>query len=254
MASFWDFIPAIIGAAATVYGAVEKSSADKTAASEETAAQTAATAAQVQGYNNAAAVTATNQAAASPGLMADQAIIARGTALTPAQEQAVADANTQSISALNGTGLRGSAQAVAATVANTTNRNTATFEQNNQNNVNTAAGQLTGQYFQAGNNLASDASQIGNVTSQGLVNTGNIEGSNTVGQGNLVGNAIGAVGATVANVGKSALVQSNLNSTPTATTTATAPGSTTNLNYNALGQPVAAPSQYTNPNSNGGGA
>jgi hypothetical protein len=254
MASFWDFIPAIIMAGATIYGAEQKSSADSTAAAEETAAQTAATAAQVQGINNAAAVTATNQAAASPGLMADQAIIARGTALTPAQQQAVNDANVQSISALNGTGLRGSAQATAATVANTTARNTATFEQQNQNNANAAAGQLTGQYFQAGNNLAQDASNVGTVTSQGLVSTGNIEGSNTVGQGNLIGNAIGAVGATVANIGKSNIVNSNLNSTPTATTTATAPGQQTSLNYNALGQPVAAPSQYTNPNQNGGGA
>lgn len=231
MAGFWDFLPTILQVGATLYGVKEASDANTKAANTLAQAQQAGTAAQVTANNNAAAVEAANQAAASPGLIADQAIINRGTALTPAQQQAVTDANTTAINAMNGTGLRGSARAVAATVADTTNRNTATFEQQNQNNVNNAAGQLTGNYFASGNNLANNAVNTGTAISNGLINTGTIAGANDIGQGKLAGQAIGDIGATAANTIKSGIVQNNLGSGPATTNPVT-------------GAPMAAPSSY----------
>ncbi len=70
MDSFWDFIPTILQVGATIYGASQKSAADNKAASTLTAANQAGTAAQIAGLNTAAGVTAGNQAAASPGLVA----------------------------------------------------------------------------------------------------------------------------------------------------------------------------------------
>lgn len=238
MAGFWDFLPTILQVGATLYGVKEASTANNKAAETLAQAQQAGTAAQVTALNNAAQVTAANQAAASPGLMADQAIINRGTALTPAQQQAVADSRTTAINALNGTGLRGSARAVDATIADTDQRAQDTFMQQNQNNVNTAAGNLTGQYFSAGNNLATNATNTGAAISSGLINTGTIAGANDIGQGKLAGQAIGDVGATAANTIKSGIVSNNLGSGPNTTNPIT-------------GQAVAAPSSYgqVNPNS-----
>ena len=229
MAGFWDFLPTILSIGSTIYGTTQKSKADNAAAATAATAQANAVAAEKAGLATAAQVTAGNQAAASPGLVADQAIINRGVALTPAQQQAVTDANTTAINSLGG--LRGSARATSAVIADTTARNTATFEQQNQNNVNTAAGQLTPQYFGAGNNLAANAVAGGQVASSGLVNTGNVVGNNQIGQGALAGQAIGDIGATVANVAKNNIVQSNLNPntvSPITGASISAPSSTAN--------------------------
>src|ERR1035437_3925853 len=251
MASYWDFIPAALSLASTIYGTKQKSAADAQAAATAATAQANAVKAEQMGLATAAQVTGQNQGAASPGLLADQAIIARGTALTPAQQQAVTDANTTAINAMNGTGLRGSARATSAVIADTTARNTATFEQQNQNNANTAAGQLTPQYFAAGNSLAGNAVASGTSGSQGLVNTGNIAGNTQITQGALQGQAIGDIGATAANLYKSNIVQDNLGVTKD--TAAPAPTATpaaglqtqAGLNYNAItGAPKAAPTQY----------
>lgn len=233
MAGFWDFLPAIITAGATIYGTKQASAANNKAAETLTTAQKAGTAAQVAGLDTAKQVTQADQGAASPGLLAEQAIINRGTALTPQQEQAVADSRTTAINSLNGTGLRGSARATSATIADTDNRVRDNFMQQNQNNANTAAGALTGQYFNAGNNLATNATNTGQAVSQGLVNTGTITGSNEIGQGKLAGQAIGDVGATVANTVKNGIVQSNL-TPPTASSYSHVGDSTTFNNGNTV--------------------
>ncbi len=210
MAGFWDFLPTALQVAATIYGTKQASDANNKATQTLTEAQRAGTAAQVAGLNTAKQITQQNQGAASPGLMAEQAIVNRGSTLTPAQEIAVEDSRTQAINALNGTGLRGSARATSATIADTDRRVRDEFMQQNQNNANTAAGALSGQYFQAGNNLATNATNTGAVISQGLTNTGDVQGSNDIGQGKLAGQAIGDVGATIANTLKNNIVQKNL--------------------------------------------
>lgn len=232
MAGFWDFLPTILQVGATIYGTAQASSANNKAASTLAAAQKAGTAAEVAGLNTAQQVTAANQSAASPGLLAEQAIVNRGTDLTPAQEQAVADSRTTAINALNGTGLRGSARATSATIADTDQRERDNFMQQNQNNANTAAGALTGDYFQAGNNLATNATNTGQAISQGLINTGTIQGSNDIGQGKLTGQAIGDVGATVANTVKSGIVQNNLGQTQVPAASTVAPSSYNQIVWN----------------------
>ncbi len=214
MAGFWDFLPTALSVAATLYGTKQASDANNKAAQTLSAAQTAGTNAAVAGLNTAKQVTQANQGAASPGLLAEQAIVNRGTTLTPAQEQAVADSRTTAINAMNGTGLRGSARATAATIADVDKRERDNFMQQNQNNANTAAGTLTGDYFNAGNNLATNATNTGAVISQGLTNTGDVNASNQIGQGKMAGQAIGDIGATIANTVKNGIVQRNIAATP----------------------------------------
>lgn len=201
--SFWNFVkdilPTVVAAGATIYGAQQASDSNNKAAQTLTGAQTAATAAQVQGLNMAKQELDVNRRAASPGLMATQEIIARGARLTPEQELAVADSRDQALNTLKGSSLRGSAKATSAIVADTDNRTRSNFMSQNQQRADSAAQGLAGQYFGAGTNIANNASQTGNAISQGLLDTGTIQASNTIGQGALRGQTIGDVGAIIAD-------------------------------------------------------
>lgn len=199
MASFWDWVPALITAGAVVYGADKATSAQKQAAATATTAQNAATAAQLKGINVATTNDQNMQQQASPGLMANQAIIARGTALTPEQKQAVSDAQRTTIDSLNGGSLRGSARATTAAVNDINNKTTAQFMQTNQNNVDEAANALSGQYFNAGNNISNLNSQAGNTVSQGLINTGQTAVNSGLNESTIQGQAVGDVGAVIAD-------------------------------------------------------
>jgi hypothetical protein len=182
--SFWSFIPkllpALAQAGATIYGAQQASEANNKATQIMTDAQTSGNAVQVENRN-----------AASPGLLATQEIIARGAKLNPMQETAVADTRAQALNALKGSSLRGSARATSAVVADADRRSRDTFMAQNQGRADTAAMNLTPQYFAAGNNV-----------SKGLVDTGKVQADNAMGQGALRGQAIGDVGAIIANTVK----------------------------------------------------
>ena len=202
MAGFWDFIQVVAPIAATVYGAGQSSKANTQAATTMANAQQAGTDAQLKGLEMAKQELAVNRTAASPGLLAVQERINRGAALTPEQEMAVGDSRTQALNALKGSSLRGSARATSAVVSDTDQRIRNNFMTQNQNAADQAAMGLGGQYFSAGNSMANNATSAGGVISQGLVNTGNIQGANAIGQGALTGQAIGDVGAVLANAAK----------------------------------------------------
>ena len=199
MASFWDFLPTALTIGATLYGADQSSKANTQAANTMAKAQTAGTAAQVDALKLAQHELDVNRTAASPGLLATQEIINRGSRLTPEQELAVTDSRAQALNALKGSSLRGSARATSAVVSDTDQRVRNNFMSQNQNQANSAALGLGGQFFSAGQNLANTAAKTGDVISQGLVNTGDIYGANTIGQGALRGQAIGDVGAVIAD-------------------------------------------------------
>ncbi len=177
MASYWDWLPALITAGATIYGVNQKSQATNQATKQLADAN-----------NQSTQILQENRTAASPGLLATQDIIGRGSTLTPAQELAVADSRDQALNALKGSSLRGSARATSAIVADTDKRVRDNFMSQNQGQADAAATGLSGQYFGSGTQV-----------SQGLVNGGNIQAANTLGQGALQGQAIGDVGALIAD-------------------------------------------------------
>lgn len=203
--SYWDFLPTLITAGATIYGAKQASASNDRAAQQATQASKAATTAQVEGLNAARQELAVNRQAASPGLLATQEVIARGAALTPQQQQAVEDSRQQALNSIKGSSLRGSARATSAIVSDTDTRVRNAFMDQNQARADNAAQNLSTQYFGAGNSIANTAAQKGSAISQGLVDAGNIAASNTLGQGTLRGQAIGDVGSVIADQIKSSM-------------------------------------------------
>jgi hypothetical protein len=200
--SYWDFLPTVLQIGASIYGADQASKSKKQAAQIGATAEKASVDAQLKGLEMAKEQLAINRAAASPGLLATQEIINRGSTLTPEQEQAVADSRTQSLNALKGSSLRGSARATSAVVSDTDRRVRQGFMDANLNRSATAATGLAGQYFGAGDSLANAAKIGGDVVSQGLIKTGDIQGANVIGQGAVSGQAIGDVGAIIADAVK----------------------------------------------------
>lgn len=201
--SFWDFVkpmlPALVAGGVTLYGAKMATDASDKAANQVTAANNAATQAQVDALKTGQQNLEVNRNAASPGLLAMQELIARGPQLTPEQEMAVGDSRTQALNALKGSSLRGSARATAATVADVDTRTRNNFMTANQQQANTAASTLGGQYFSSGVNIANNASQQGTALSEGLMNNGTVAGANTIGKATVQGQAIGDIGATIAD-------------------------------------------------------
>lgn len=201
--SFWESILTVaIPAAATIYGASLASKSNDKAAQQMTQATQAGTDAQLQGLKIAQKNLEVNRKAASPGLLRIQEVIARGAQLTPEQELAVDDSRREALNALKGSSLRGSGRATSAIVSDVDNRTRTAFMDSNRRAADTAAAGLSGQYFGAGTNIANNATATGNAVSTGLVNTGTIQASNTLGQGALRGQAIGDVGAIIADAAK----------------------------------------------------
>jgi hypothetical protein len=131
-----------------------------------------------------------------------QGVIGRGTALTPAQQQALDDARRTTIDALQGGDLRGSAGATVAAVRDVEGRMRGDFMSQNQNRADTAATALSGQYFNQGKNSADLDLSRGATVSQGLMSNANVNAANTMGQATIKGQAIGDIGAIIADEAK----------------------------------------------------
>lgn len=204
--SFWDFIPkllpTVIAAGATVYGAKMASDAQKDARKTANVAQTKATDAQLEGIRAAEQNTQQLQSAASPGLMRIQSVIGRGEALTPEQILALNDARRTTLDTLQGGSLRGSARATVASVNDVENRMRTNMVAQNRNQADSAASSLSGQYFNAGNNISNLNRDAGNTVSQGLINTGQTDVNTGMNQGLIKGQAIGDIGAVIADAMK----------------------------------------------------
>lgn len=192
-------LPAAISAGATLYGASQASKGQNKGAEIVAQAQREATAAEQEGIHIAQANMQRQQQAASPGLMAMQGIIGRGEALTPYQEQALADARRRAVDTLQGGSVRGSARATAATVADVEGRIRGQFMEQNRNRSDQAASNLSGQYFGAGDKIANYNLGAGQSASQGLLGIGATDYANAINQGVIKGQAIGNIGAVIAD-------------------------------------------------------
>lgn len=205
--SFWDFAlklaPTVIAAGATIYGAKQASEANDKAAQTASKAQAGATAAELEAIKVAEGTMRQQQQQASPGLMRIQDVIGRSEALTPEQQIALNDARRTTVDTLAGGGLRGSARATVAAVRDVEGRMQGDMVAANRQRADQAASNLSGQYFNAGNNVANLNLATGKSVSAGLINTGDINAANTMGQANIKGQAIGDIGAVIADQIKS---------------------------------------------------
>lgn len=203
--SFWNFIKDVAPIAATIYGASQTSKASNAATQQANQANKDATQIQLKSLEDANRNLEVNRAAASPGLLRTQEIIARGSTLTPEQIMAVEDSRREGINALKGSSLRGSARATSAIVNDIDTRQRNNFMATNQSNADSAAKGLATQYFGAGADVANLQAKQGTVASQGLINSGNLIAQNTLGQAATRGNAIGDISAILTNKAKQSI-------------------------------------------------
>lgn len=222
MAGFWDdWLPTILKTAVTVYGAKTSSDTQNKAtqqANQATAAATqaitqsndAATKAYLESIAKATENAEALQGEASPGLVATQDIIGRGEELTPYQIEGLNTARRTTLDALQGGSLRGSARATAETVKDVEGTMRNQYIQQNRNRSDTAAQNLSGQYFNAGNQIANLNTQSGRIASEGLTASGtalansiNTQGQNTAtntqNQAAIKGTAIGDIASLIAD-------------------------------------------------------
>lgn len=219
--SYWNWLPQVASVAATLYGASQSQKSQEKATTAANKSTEAATQASIQAQREATAaelaklelakgVLQTQQKQASPGLVGLQTIIGRGETLTPAQELALSDARRETTNALQGSGLRGSARATAATIQDVEGRMRTGFIDANRNRSDSASSSLASQYFSAGDKTADIYGTQGQRVSQGLVNVGDLNQRNIAQQGQNVtdnilntgtikGSAIGNIGAVIAD-------------------------------------------------------
>ena len=194
MASYWDWLPAVIGAGATIYGASVASKArDRATQQANIATQQStqaivdsnreATDASTKAIESAESIMLDQQRSASPGLIGIQNIIGRGEGLTPIQGEGLVDARRRTVDALQGSSLRGSARATSATIRDVEDRLKNSYIDRNRNRADQAASNLSGQYFNAGKNVADLNLRKGQVVSSGLINSGSAVGRGIYEQG-----------------------------------------------------------------------
>ena len=199
MASYWDWLPAVITGGATLLGTKMTTDANKAATSTANAGTDAATKAQLESLNRAELILKQQQTAASPGLMRMQQMVGAGDQLTPSQITALEDARRTSLDALKGGSLRGSARATADTVRKVEGDMRNQFLESNRNRSDSAATNLSNQYFSSGNAVANNAVNAGNAVSSGLVSTAGNNANLTTTNSQIQGKAIGDIGAIIAD-------------------------------------------------------
>ncbi len=197
--SWWDWVPTLLKVGTTAWGASQHANATQAAAQTAANATNAATDAQLQGLELTRQTMQQQQAAASPGLVTMQNMITRGPGLTPVQQTALDEARRTTLDSLRGSGLRGSARATAATVKKVEGDMRNQYINANQNRADQAAQTLSGQYFNAGNNIANLQSKAGTAVSQGLTTVGVLNASAQLGTANTTGKAVGDIGAIIAD-------------------------------------------------------
>lgn len=201
--AFWDFAkvlaPTLISGAATLYGTKVASDASDKSSARLIDAQNRATAAEEKALAAATKTQQQQQEMASPGLMAMRDMVGQGDVLTPQQMRLLDEARRKTADSLQGGGLRGSARATAATIADVEGRMTDQFMDSNRTRADGAATTLAGRYFGAGDNISTLTQKTGQSVSNNLINTGNVDAANIQGQAALKGNAIGDIGALIAD-------------------------------------------------------
>lgn len=229
--SWFDWVPAIITGAADIYGNITKNDANNQAAGISQDATRTATGQLVSGLNqsigsyDASKTNDTNmQQQSAPGVYQQQKAIADQNVLTPAQQLAIDQARQQNATQLAASGLGGSGRANVASNQFVTDNTTANFMNQNRARADTAGSALSGQYFNAGQDINTQNTNIGNAQQKigqanaastldiGAIQSGNVNanaGVNTSTAQNIAGTAGGAISGAASNDIKSMIAQAN---------------------------------------------
>lgn len=197
--SLFDSLASIIPAVASVAGEVIGSSANSKATKAQNKALEQANALRQEGIDKATGIYGDLQTASAPAVNYLRDVVANPVGgLYPDQLEAQQDERRNALNDVSSSGLRGSGRAVTASLKKVDSDFVNTAMAQNRNNRMNAAGQLTGQYFTAGDNtasaLASGANEAANTTEQQGTNTANLGTTNA----NMLGNTLGDIGSLIA--------------------------------------------------------
>lgn len=195
-----DLLPTLVSAGTTLYASNQAKSANKKAAQQENLSTQAAAALSKQYLDNAQQQFGAMRTQAQPGVdRLTQLATTDPNSLTPDQIRALSDARESSLAGLAVSGLRGSGKATSAVINDTQKRMREGYVSNNQTRADTAASNLSGQYFNAGNNEANVNRDLATSGSNALMKQGETTSSATTANGALSGQAIGDIGAIIAD-------------------------------------------------------
>jgi hypothetical protein len=189
MAGIFDTLttlaPALIKGAGDIYGAISSSNANTKAAKKLAEAEQQKVALQKQVYGDL-------QDQSAPAVNYFRTTLASPSTLTPDQEDERGELERQTLNQVNRTGLRGSGRAVTSALRRVDADYVNGAMAQNRSRRDTAAGQLSGQYFSAADNLARGEGDA----IEGAASAGAQAGINNA---SLRGQAIGDIGGLIAS-------------------------------------------------------
>lgn len=193
-------LPTLVSTGATLYSSSQAQKANKKAAQQENLSTQAAAALSKQYLDNAQQQFGSMQTQAQPGVdRLTHLATSDPNSLTPEQKIALNDARESSLAGLAVSGLRGSGKATSAVVNDTQNRMRAGYASTNATRADTAASNLSGQYFNSGNNMANVNRDLATSGSNALMKQGETTANATTANGAISGQAIGDIGAVIAD-------------------------------------------------------
>lgn len=197
--SLFDSIAAIIPAAASIAGDFIGSSANEKATKEQNKALEQANALRQEGIDKATGIYSDLKEQSAPAVRYLQDVVSNPVGgLYPDQVAAQQEERRNALNDVSSSGLRGSGRAVTASLKKVDSDFYNDALAQNRSNRMGAAGQLTGQYFSAGDNTAnallSGNNAAANTTEQEGTNTANLGTTNAT----MLGNTLGDIGSLIA--------------------------------------------------------
>jgi hypothetical protein len=177
--------PSIIEAGSSIFGAVSSSKANSKAAKKLAEAEQAKVALQKRIYGDL-------QKQSAPAVSYFRSMIARPEGLTGEQEDARDESRRMALNDISRTGLWGSGRAVTAALKKVNSDFTNQAIAQNRDDKTRAAGQLSGQYFSAADNLARGGSDA-------ITNAAQAEAGAGLANSGLRGQAIGDIAGLISS-------------------------------------------------------
>jgi hypothetical protein len=177
--------PTLLEAGSSIYGAISSSKSNTKAAKKLAEAEQQKVALQKQVYGDL-------ESKSEPAVNYFRTTLASPSTLTPDQEDERGELERQTLNQVNRTGLRGSGRAVTSALRRVDADYVNGAMAQNRSRRDAAAGQLSGQYFSAANNLA-------NSEGNGAVDAATAEANASQANSNLRGQAIGDISGLIAS-------------------------------------------------------
>lgn len=209
-------LPALISGGTMLYGSKLASDANSRAAASALQGQREANAAIIQGNNLAQERFNQAQQQTAPGTTYLRSLVsADPNVLSPSQQRQLDTLRRTTGAQLAASGLRGAGRAVTKSIRDVESDYTSRAIDSNRARSDMAAGNLSGQYFNAGNNSANASVNTGNAIGQGALNTAGTVANADIATAATQGQTLGAVASIFANANKEEERKSKYNTTQT---------------------------------------